>query len=96
MFAGPVFLRSAEVAEALVVEVAKTNLFQVRKIDPPATPKVSIEPVGKEILQNLFCVILRCKLQRRINRIVPEWQIQNLENRVAELVVCEPSGAGLD
>lgn len=91
MLAAPLFLRCAKVRQALVFKGKKAHLFQVRKIDPPTTPKVPVEPVSKEVAQHLLRVIFRSKLQCWINRLVPEWQIQEFKHRMTELVVREPN-----
>jgi hypothetical protein len=91
MLPSPLFLCCTKVCKTLVLKGQKTHLFQVRKIDSPTASKVPVEPIGKEIAQYLFRVVLCGKLQCGIDGIVPERQIQDLKYRMAEFVVGEPN-----
>jgi hypothetical protein len=95
MLPSPLLLRRTKISEALVLKTQQTNLLKIRKVDAPPTPQISIEPIRKQILQNLLGVVSRSKLQRWINGVVPEGQIQDIKHCMAQPIVGEPCGTGM-
>src|ERR1700730_3490348 len=95
MLPSPLLLLRTKISKALVLKTQQTDLLKIRKIDAPPTSQVSVKPISKEILQNLLGVVPRSKLQRWINRIVSERQIQDIKHGMAQPIVGEPGGTGM-